>query len=217
MTNATKVKQRRNGTKAQRDRRPARRTASSTWIAIAVVFAVVIVAAVFLSGGTEDDGFAPSAPGTVSIDRESGPMLAAGESVPGFEAPALDGGAPIVWDDVAGRLTVLSIWAPWCPHCQAELPRLAAAVGARPGVQLVTITTAYGAQPGPTPPEYMADEGLSFPVAVDDEAQTLLRGFGVESFPTTYYVASDGTVVTSTTGEVPAEQLEAILDDLEQR
>jgi thiol-disulfide isomerase/thioredoxin len=217
MTNATKVKQRRNGTKDQRDRRPARRTASSTWIAIAVVLAVVIVAAVFLSGDPADDGFAPSAAGTVSIDRASGPMLGSGEAVPGFEAPALDGGAPIAWDDVAGRPTVLSIWAPWCPHCQAELPRLSAAVDARPDVQLVTIATAYGAQPGPTPHEYMSDEGLSFPVAVDDDAQTLLHGFGVESFPTTYYVASDGTVVTSTTGEVPADQLDAILDDLEQR
>jgi thiol-disulfide isomerase/thioredoxin len=144
-------------------------------------------------------------------------MLAAGDEVPDFEAPALEGGGTISWTDYEGAPTVLSIWAPWCPHCQAELPRLAGAVDARPGVQLVTVTTAYGVQPGPTPPEYMADEGLSFPVGVDDDDQTLLTGFGVESFPTTYYVASDGTVVGATTGELQPEELDAILDDLAAR
>jgi thiol-disulfide isomerase/thioredoxin len=214
-----------NATKAKQGKRPAKPTprgggrSSSTWIAISAVIAIVVLAAMFFSGGgdADDGGFAPSAPGTVSIEREGGPMLAAGEDVPEFEAPALEGGGTIAWRDVEGAPTVLSIWAPWCPHCQAELPRLSAGVDARPGLQLVTVTTAYGAQPGPTPPEYLADEGLSFPVAVDDDAQTLLRGFGVESFPTTYYVASDGTVVTATTGEVPADQLDAILDDLATR
>jgi thiol-disulfide isomerase/thioredoxin len=216
MTNA-KMKQRKRSAKPTS--RDGAAGSSSTWIAIVAVFAVVVLAAMFFSGGGDGDdgGFAPSAPGTVSIEREGGPMLAAGEDVPDFDAPALEGGGTIAWSDVEGTPTVLSIWAPWCPHCQAELPRLSAGVDARPELQLVTITTAYGAQPGPTPPEYMADEALSFPVAVDDDAQTLLQGFGVESFPTTYYVASDGTVVTATTGEVPADQLDAILDDLTTR
>ena len=223
MTNATKAKQRKKATKAIRagsGRGASGARSSNTWIAIAAVIAVVVLVAMFFSGGGDDggsgDGFAPSAAGSVTVDRASGPLLATGEEVPDFQAPSLDGGT-ISWSDVEGQPTVLAIWAPWCPHCQAELPRLAAAVDARPEIQLVTITTAYGVQPGPTPPEYMADEGLTFPVAVDDGSQTLLQGFGVESFPTTYYVASDGTVVTSTTGEVPSDQLGSILDDLATR
>ncbi|HSL11846.1 MAG TPA: TlpA disulfide reductase family protein [Actinomycetota bacterium] len=217
MTNATRAKQGKRPTGPTPKGSGGRRS-SSTWIAIAAVVAVVVLAAMFFSGGGDGEGgFAASAPGTVSIERASGPMLAAGDQVPDFEAPALQGGRTIAWSDVEGSPTVLAIWAPWCPHCQAELPRLSAAVEERPGIELVTITTAYGAQPGPTPPEYMADEGLSFPVAVDDEAQTLLRGMGVQSFPTTYYVAPDGTVVTATTGEVPSDELDAILDDLARR
>ena len=218
MTNATKAKAKARRAGAVRTRQRTNRgrgsRSSSTWIAIGAVVAVVIVAAMFFSGGRDDDGgFTPSPTGTVSIDRAGGPMLAAGEQVPDFAAPSL-GGGPLRWSDVEGTPTVLSIWAPWCPHCRAELPRLEAAVDARPGIQLVTVTTAYGAQPGPTPPAYMAEEGLSFPVAVDDEAQTLLTGFGVQSFPTTYYVAPDGSVVDATTGEVLPEELDAILDDL---
>jgi len=216
MTNATKAKQKKKASKAAAS--SGRGRSSSTWIAIAAVVGVVVLAAMFFSGGGDgDDGFAPSAAGTVSIDREGGGMLAAGEAIPDFEAPALSGGDTIRWADVEGSPTVLAIWAPWCPHCQAELPRLSAAVDERPGVQLVTVATAFGQAPGPTPPEYMRDEGLSFPVAVDDADQTLLSGFGVESFPTTYYVASDGTVVTATTGELQEAELAAILDDLATR
>jgi thiol-disulfide isomerase/thioredoxin len=205
MTNATKAKQKKKASKAAAS--SGRGRSSSTWIAIAAVVGVVVLAAMFFSG----------AAGTVSIDREGGGMLAAGEAIPDFEAPALSGGDTIRWADVEGSPTVLAIWAPWCPHCQAELPRLSAAVDERPGVQLVTVATAFGQAPGPTPPEYMRDEGLSFPVAVDDADQTLLSGFGVESFPTTYYVASDGTVVTATTGELQEAELAAILDDLATR
>ena len=227
MTNATRTKRRkqtrpvrtsdgRAGSRMGARQAERRGRSSSAWIAIAAVVGVVVLAAMFFAGGDggAGDGFSPSAPGTVTVDRAPGPPLSAGEPVPDFEAPSLDGSGPIAWRDVEGGPTVLTIWAPWCPHCQVELPRLDAAVKERPDIELVSITTAYGAQPGPTPGEYMVEEGLSFPVAVDDEAQTLLQAFGVESFPTTYYVASDGTVVTSTTGEVPAAQLDAILDDL---
>jgi cytochrome c biogenesis protein CcmG/thiol:disulfide interchange protein DsbE len=211
MTNATKTKQ------GRRPPPPSKRDAlRRTWIGLGVLAGVVILAAMFFSGGDDGDGFAPSAAGTVTIDREATTKLASGEPIPDFEAPELEGGT-IAWADQVGRPTVLAIWAPWCPHCQAELPRLAAALENHPDVQLVTITTAYGAQPGPTPGGYMADEGLSFPVAVDDDAGTLMQGFGVSGFPTTYYVASDGTVVTSTEGEVDPAELESILSDLEAR
>lgn len=217
MTNATRAKQKKRASKAVAAS-SGRGRSSSTWFAIAAVLGAVVLAAMFFSGGGDgDDGFAPSAAGTVSIDREGGGMLATGEAIPDFEAPALSGDGTVRWADVEGSPTVLAIWAPWCPHCQAELPRLSAAVDDRPGVQLVTVATAFGQAPGPTPPEYMQDEGLSFPVAVDDADQTLLSGFGVESFPTTYYVASDGTVVTATTGELQEAELAAILDDLATR
>lgn len=224
MTNRTKAtakakaKGRKGSAARPATRAPAGRSSSSTWIAIGAVLGVIVLAVMFFSGGGEDggDGFAPSAEGTVAIDRQAGPMLAPGEPVPGFSAPALDSGT-FRWSDHVGEPTVLSVWAPWCPHCQAELPRLAAAAEAHPDVRLVTVTTAYGVQPGPTPPEYLAAEGLSFPVAVDDGAQTLMRGLGVQSFPTTYFVGSDGAVVRATTGELEPADLEAYLTELEGR
>ena len=190
------------------------RSRTTTWVAIGGVVVVLVLAAMLLSGGGQQAGFAQAAVGEVSIDRDATTTLQPGDPIPSFEAPSLAGGDTLAWDDLVGRPTILAMWAPWCPHCQAELPRLAAAVQARPDLQLVTITTAYGAQPGPTPQEYLDDEGLSFPVAIDDVEGTLSAGFGVQGFPTTYFVDASGTVSEVTSGEIEPAQLDAILTGL---
>jgi peroxiredoxin len=150
----------------------------------------------------------------VSIERDSGPQLAAGDQVPDFSAPGLDGGT-VSWSDVEGSPAVLVVWASWCPHCQAELPVLVPATQARGDIELVSVTTAIGQNPGPTPSEFLSDEGLTMATAVDDAAGTLMQGLGVMSFPTVYYVGADGTVVNATVGESPEGTIEANLDAIE--
>jgi hypothetical protein len=71
-----------------------------------------------------------------------------------------------------------------------------------PGVGFVTLVTAVGDRPGPTPEAYMADHSLSFPVAVDDDQGTIARALGVPGFPMLYFVGSDGTVTFAASGEV---------------
>jgi Peroxiredoxin len=151
----------------------------------------------------------------VTIARSGGPLLQTGDTIPEFSAPALDGGV-FTWSDYLGTPTVLAVWASWCPHCQVELPRLDAAVNGHPGLQLVSVTTATGmAEGAPTPQEYMDSQGLTFPVAIDDEQVTLMTGLGVTSFPTVFFVDASGTVVAATTGEMDPAALERILADLE--
>ena len=98
---------------------------------------------------------------------------------------------------------LLALWAPWCPACQEELPILDQVVKETPGVQMITIVTAIGDRPGPTPEGYLADHGLTFPVAVDDRAGTLASGFGLTSFPSVLFIDSTGTVVRSDVGVIP--------------
>jgi len=211
MTNATRSRQRDRRSKAEveRERRAKQRR---VWIVVAALVVAAVIGAILLSGG--DDGSVPpsSAPAdAVSIDRASGPELAPGDEVPGFSAPGLDGGT-VSWTDSRGTPTVLVVWASWCPHCQAELPVLVPAVQARDGVGLVSVTTAIGENPGPTPEEFLADEGLTLTTAVDDADLTLMRGLGVSSFPTVYYVGADGAVVAVSVGESSADTIDANLD-----
>lgn len=220
MTNAKKAKAERREREARR-KRPALDGALRLWLGIAAGAAALILVAVLVTsgGGTGGGGGASVAPpGSVTVD---GPaltaVLPAGAAIPDWSAPSLDGTGTVSWSDYAGKPAVLSVWASWCPHCQVELPRLSAAVAAHPGIALVSITTAQGREPGPTPAEYMAQQGLSFPVGVDDAQTTLMRAMGVQGFPTVYYVDSQGKVVTSTEGEVPSDQLTQILIDLANR
>jgi len=182
--------------------------------ALATVAVVALIAVLITTAGKGGGGGRPAASGEVQVS--AGPhagMLTAGETVPDFSAPGLDGGR-VTWGDFRGSPTVLAIWASWCPHCQVELPRLDAVMKEFPNVKLVTIVTAIGQNPGPSPKQYMADENLSFPVAVDDANGTLAQAFGIESFPTTYYVGSDGKVQQATTGETDDATLRSLIGSL---
>jgi peroxiredoxin len=216
MTNATKSRQRAARTKQARRRvqqRAARQRA--VWIAVGVLAVVVLIGATLLGGGS-DEGPLTAPADSVTIDRGPGPQLEVGDPVPAFSAPGLDGGT-VSWSNDEGRPTVLVVWASWCPHCQAELPILVPAVHAREGVELVSVVTAVGQQPGPTPSEFLADEGLTLTTALDDAAGTLMQGLGVSSFPTVYYVGADGSVVDVTVGETSEAAIEARLDALQGR
>jgi thiol-disulfide isomerase/thioredoxin len=215
MTNATKSRQRSARTKQAR-RQAQQRAARQRvlWIAVAILAVALLIGAVLLSDGGGDDGSASAPAGSATIDRGPGPQLEIGDPVPAFSASGLDGGT-LSWSDYEGAPTVLVIWASWCPHCQAELPVLVPAVQARDGVEMVSVTTAVGQQPGPTPSEFLADEGLTLTTAVDDEAGTLMQGLGVTSFPTVYYVGADGAVVDVTVGESSEAAIESKLDALQ--
>lgn len=139
--------------------------------------------------------------------------LAEGDAVPTFSAPGLDG-SRVSWDLFAGRPAVLAVWAPWCPHCQVELPVLDAVLQEYPDVGFVSVVTAVNAQPGPTPEGYMQDEGLSFPVAMDDEAGTIATALGIEGFPTLYFIGSDGRVAVAATGEIDEATLHQVIASL---
>lgn len=177
-------------------------------MAFSAAIAVALVVALTRSG---DTGKASSA-GDVAIVDATGRFLEPGDVVPSFTAPALAGGT-FAWSDYRTGPVVLAVWAPWCPHCQVELPILSEVVDATAPVRLVSMVTAVGQAPGPSPQGFMREHGLTFPVAVDDERGTLGAGLGVSSFPTVYWVR-DGVVVRATTGETPRAEMQAILAEL---
>ncbi|HZD80856.1 MAG TPA: TlpA disulfide reductase family protein [Actinomycetota bacterium] len=194
-------------------------------IAVAVVVVLVILA-MLPAGNSEASAVRPAGPGQVHTSASPrSSMLAKGDVVPSFSAPgfhmeATDGsgyvikGERIGWSSYQGVPVVLVIWAPWCPHCQAELPRLAEVAKDYPNVRLLTVVSAIGQEPGPTPNAYLAQHGLTFPVALDDAEGTLLRILGIQGFPTLYFVNSDGTVAQASTGEIDESSLRLMMGNL---
>jgi len=171
---------------------------------IAVPFVLVggIVVAAFAVSGLSGALNLPqaAAPEQVNVSAPARTTsLPVGSVVPSFKAPELYGGT-ISWGTYAGTPVVLVIWAPWCPECRAQVPVVARVASGFSKVRLVSIVTAAGELPGPTPEDFMESHHLAFPVALDSSDEKLADAFGVEGYPTIYYVRADGTVSQETTG-----------------
>jgi thioredoxin 1 len=82
---------------------------------------------------------------------------------------------------IQGPNVLVEFFAPWCPHCQAFFPTLEA-FATQWQFELQTIQVNI------------------------DEFPDLTRQWGVEGFPTLFYV-SDGTIIASHEGVMSADQL----------
>ena len=175
---------------------------------------VLVVAAVVILNSSGHGNGRPAPPGSVRVSgAPRSELLAEGTPVPAFSAPGLVGGA-VDWSGYEGSPAVLAIWASWCTHCQAELPRLASVMESYPTVKLLSITTYVGERPGPSPAQFMKDAGLTFPVALDDANHTLANAFGIQGFPTIYFVNSDGAIMRVLDGEVDDATLRTLIGEL---
>jgi len=179
-------------------RRAARRRRQMMAYGIPSIIILIIVAFVYL--------------GSV---RVRGPALnavfAEGQAVPSFSAPGINGGT-VSWHK--GRPTVLTIWAAWCSHCQVEVPKLNKIKDDNPEVNIVSIVTGEGQQPGPKPAKFVADNNITIPVAVDDAGRTLAQAMGVRALPTLYFISADGTVFKKMEIELPDADLRAGFEHL---
>ena len=101
-------------------------------VAVAAIAALVVLFTVVLGG----KGSSVSVSGPVRTTQ-----LMAGDEVPSFSGPGLTGGR-VDWEQFRGSPTVLVVWAPWCPHCQVELPILGEVSKQFPDIQVVTVESA---------------------------------------------------------------------------
>ena len=171
-------------------------------VIIGVAVAAGLAAVVFLSMqlATED------ATATTTVAAEE--VTVRGDALPGFgpgadaalgmTAPEIEStdfsGAPanILHD---GTPKLIAFMAHWCPHCQREVPALQNWInqnGVPEGVELVTVATSIDrARPNYPPDEWLAREGWTSRVVVDDTRSNIAVAYGLSGFP--YYVAVDGS------------------------
>ena len=129
------------------------------------------------------------------------------------EAPVAVGNADVdgAGDPSAAEPTVVVVMAHWCPHCQAEIPRIVDAYsrGELPlGVRVVGVATANDPLRGNFPPAaWLRRESWPFATMVDDEDGSVSHALGVTGFPTLIAVDADGKVALRASGEQTREEL----------
>lgn len=193
---------------------------SVPWLGIAFgVIAVALVGAIVFSS-SEPLG---SEFGTVEVSGDTLAPYASGgaaDSAVGAEAPELvgedfDGNAVELQHD--GRAKAVIFLAHWCPHCQAEVPRVQAWLesgGGVEGVDLVSVATSMNsAQPNFPPSEWLEREGWTVPVIVDDQDFAAYRAYGSGGFPYYVFLDDQGNVVRRSSGELDIQTLQAFMQE----
>ncbi|WP_020669683.1 TlpA family protein disulfide reductase [Amycolatopsis nigrescens] len=124
-------------------------------------------------------------------DGRAGALPAMGE----VAASCLGDGAPVdLATALAGRTTLVNLWATWCEPCKTELPVLAA-YAAQPGA--ANVLTVQGASSAADGLELLTRLGVHLPVVHDGDGQTgpvrtALRA--PARLPASFLVTPDGQV-----------------------
>lgn len=215
------------------------------WVIILVVVALVTGGVIWAAtSGDDESANTPSTDSngsqvddtTVAIP-DSQPVTVTGESlIPydvanspdpslGATAPLLSGldfqGDAITVDPANGPYMVVFL-AHWCPHCNAEVPRLLdwKGSGAVPAeLNVLGVATAVSSSSVNYPPsEWFSNKGWSWPVLVDEsqgngEAGKAAQAYGATGWPYFVIVGADGLVKARVSGEVSVADLQVIVDD----
>jgi thiol-disulfide isomerase/thioredoxin len=199
------------------NRRRARRASTANrwvwWFVVLGLAVAGIVAVAVASSGSNTTSELEVAP-HVSVDGTALPRLADPASDPavGSRAPILSGKtfdrrAITVSGDGAPHVIVFV--AHWCPHCQAEIPRIVTLHrdGRTSGVGVTAVATGTQSNaPNYPPSAWLKRVGWPYPVLVDTAAGTAASAYGLPAYPYLVFVDAAGNVAARVTGEVaPAD------------
>lgn len=190
----------------------------------AVVLVLFIVALVV--GLANEPELVDTMPDNVAVELTGDPLppydpTAAVDPAVGMQAPEFStvdfAGNPVSLTHDGTPRAILFL-AHWCPHCQAEVPAMQAYInetGLPAGVELVSVATSTDPSRANYPPsDWLAREGWSPPVYVDDAASSIGRAYGLTAFPYYVFVDGDGTVVARISGEQQPENVAAMMEQL---
>ena len=195
---------------------------------IAVVIGGAAIVAITSSGSDST-----SSTGGIS---EFSDITVTGEALPAFDSvssatdAAIGMPAPVVsgkgftgteiTTDGAGTPTLLVFLAHWCPHCQREVPLLVQweKDGKTPtGVDVIAVATGTDpANPNFPPSEWLAREEFPalWPVIADSADKKAANAFGLSGYPYFVLVDAQGNVFKRLSGEIPMDELTAIIDQM---
>ena len=197
---------------------------------VGAIIAIIIGGAAIVaisSSGSESN----TSSGNIS---EFSDITVTGDALPGFDSASTDASigmtAPIVsgkgftgteiTTDGAGTPTLLVFLAHWCQYCQREVPLLVQweKDGLTPtGVDVIAVATGTDpANPNFPPSEWLAREEFPalWPVIADSADKKAANAFGLSGYPFFVLVDAQGKVFTRLSGEIPMDELTAIINQM---
>jgi thiol-disulfide isomerase/thioredoxin len=219
----------RSGPPAKRPGPPSRRPSPSAarhrrfwWIAIAALVVVGGVSVAIASGGGGNSSGKLEIAKSVKVEGTALPVLtnpasdpAVGKAAPGLSGQDFSRRPVTVGSD--GKPHVLVFVAHWCPHCQAEVPRIVAMerAGQTSGVPVTAVATGTNENaPNYPPSAWLKDVGWPYPVLVDTSSETAARAYGLAAYPYLVFVDANGKVGARVSGEIAPADLQRMFSAL---
>lgn len=129
-----------------------------------------------------------------------------GDVAPAFTLADSAGGAGSL-SEYKGQVVVLNFWGTWCPPCRHEIPEFAEWAKDNPDVPIVGIAQGSGSG------ERLASDarrlGVTWRVLEADDA--VLQKYGVDVFPTTIVVGTDGVMKAGVHGAIGRADLDRMV------
>lgn len=136
----------------------------------------------------------------------------AGKTIPDFSVKAKDG-TMLTKENFVGKSSLVVFFASWCPHCQAEAPRIVAAMRDNPDLNVVfigvgdkeTMDDIYG---------FQQKFNLPVPTYADPTVADFGKAasaWGIYNYPSLFAVDKNGVVKDSDKGEVDAKRLNDLI------
>lgn len=155
-------------------------------------------------GGGSAPTFAPGELGDAkrAAGIEDCPALESrgGESdLPDVALDCLGGGAPVNLADLAGKPTIINLWASWCVPCRTEMPLLARA-HQEYGDAVRFIGIDYNDSAPDDAIELARASGVTYPLLADAD-QTTRADLKVVGLPHTIFLDAQGRITTTVRGD----------------
>lgn len=123
-------------------------------------------------------------------------------------------GAPVDLSVPSGRITVINLWATWCPPCRREMPVLAAAEADNPDIRFLFVNQGEAPQVARA---YLEGQNLRLKHVLFDPSMGLPRHYGTPGIPVTLFLGPDGMLFKAHIGEISPEGIDAQIKSLRAR
>lgn len=182
---------------------------SIKWLVGFILFAGMIVGALFLyrqlSQGYNKDNLKQNTTNEASDESSE----AAQNTVKAPDFTVLDAeGNEVKLSDYAGKPIVLNFWATWCYYCKEEMPDFHTAYGQYPEIQFLMVNATDGnRETVDSAKAYIQEQEFEFEVLFDTKREAV-SAYYVTSYPTTYFIDKDGTLIAKSSGMIDLSTLE---------
>ncbi|WP_432354644.1 peroxiredoxin family protein [Sporosarcina sp. A2] len=155
---------------------------------------------------------------TVKTEAVSGAVegLDKGNTPPDFELETLTGDK-VRLSELKGKKVILNFWATWCPPCKAEMPHMEnfyKKLKPEDNVELISVNLTTAENRGVKAVEEFVDAyELTFPILLDTE-ELGMTDYKAFSIPTTYILATDGTIDNKIVGPMDEAMMEQLVAEV---